>query len=54
MPEPCTHQHQRAVAVRKAAYDSGTPPDLTVDPLDTVVGANTQTVLGRMPDGTPR
>jgi len=37
VPEPCAYQHQRAVAVRKAAYDSGTAPDLTVDPLNAVV-----------------
>lgn len=40
VPEPCAYQHQRAVAVRKATYDSGTAPDLTVDPLDPVIGTD--------------
>ena len=48
MPEPCTHQHQRAVAVWETTHSMGTSPDLAVDPLNSVVGADTQPMLRRV------
>jgi len=42
VPEPCAHQHQRAVAVREAAYGSSAPPDLPADSFDPVIGADAQ------------
>ena len=48
MPEPSTYEHQSAVTVREAANRMGTSPDLTVDPFNTVVGADTQPMLRRV------
>ena len=40
MAEPGTDQHQGGVAIRECPHHAGTPTDLTVQPLDHVVGAD--------------
>ena len=45
MAEPCADQHQGGVAVRERPYHSRPSADLTVQPLDHVVGADAGPVL---------
>ena len=40
MAEPGADQHQGGVAVRECPHHAGAPTDLTVQPLDHVVGAD--------------
>lgn len=48
MPEPCVYQHQRAIAVWETANNPCTPPEITVDPFDTVVSADTRPMFRRV------
>jgi len=45
MAEPRADQHQGRVSVRECPHHAGAPTDLTVQPLDHVVGANTRPML---------
>ena len=45
MAEPCADQHQGGVAVRERPYHSRPSADLTVQPLDHVVGADARLVF---------
>ena len=43
--QPRADQHQGGVAVRESPYHAGAPADLTVQPLDHVVGADARPML---------
>ena len=45
MAKPGADQHQSRVAVRKRSHHAGVPADLTVHPLDHVVGADARPML---------
>ena len=45
MAEPRADQHQGGVAVRERPYHTGAPTNLTVQPLDHVVGADVRPVF---------
>ena len=45
MAQPRTDQHQGGVAVRECPYHSRPSADLTVQPLDHVVGADARPML---------
>ena len=45
MAQPGADQHQGGVAVRECPHHTGAPTDLTVQPLDHVVGADARPVL---------
>ena len=45
MAQPGTDQHEGRVAVRKAAYHTSAAADLSVQPLNDIVGADTGPVL---------
>ncbi len=38
MSEPCGHEHERTVAVRESAYNSGSAPDLADNPFKRIIG----------------
>ena len=48
MPEPCTYQHQRAVAVREPVGRMVASSGFSVDPLNAFVGADAQPMLRRV------
>ena len=45
MAEPGTDQHQGGIAIRERPYHTGTSANLTVQPLDHIVGADTCPML---------
>ena len=45
MAQPRTDQHQGGVAIGKCAHHAGSAADLTVQPLNHVVGADTRPML---------
>ena len=47
VPQPGAEQHQRRVPVRETAHHARPAPDLTVQPFNGVVGADSRPVLRR-------
>ena len=47
MAQPCADQHQGGVAIGECPHHTGAPTDLTVQPLDHVVGADARPVFTR-------
>ena len=45
MAEPGADQHQGGVAIRECPHHTGAPADLTVQPLDHVVGTDAGSVF---------
>ena len=45
MAEPGADRHQSGVAIRECSHHAGSAADLTVQPLDHVVGADARPVL---------
>ena len=45
MAEPGADQHQGGVAVRERSHHAGSAADLTVQPLDHVVGADARPII---------
>ncbi len=45
MAQPGTDQHKGRIAIRETAYHTGAAADLTVQPLNNIVGADASPVL---------